>query len=105
MSRPSRPESEGRAGGLPYGLRELPPLERTVRSVTGDAIVAPYQVIVPADSRFYQDLSDNVFRFMPVRLGSADLARIHGTYERVGIRDYEETIRLYRQLILNAAQN
>ena len=42
---------------------------------------------------------------MPVRLGSADLARIHGTNERVAIRDYEETIRLYRQLILNAAQN
>ena len=77
-------------------------IERTIRSVTPDAIVAPYLVVVVTDSRYFQDLSPNVFRFMPVQLTPADLARMHGTNERVGVVDYERAIRLYRQLILDA---
>jgi carboxypeptidase PM20D1 len=78
-------------------------LERTIRSVAPEAIVAPYLVVVVADARYYGDLSRSVFRFMPARLTPRDLERIHGTNERIAVRDYEGAIRLYRQLILNAA--
>ena len=78
-------------------------IERTIRSVAPDAIVAPYLVVVVTDSRYFQELSGNVFRFMPVRLTSADLARMHGTNERLAVRDYERAIGIYRLLILNAA--
>lgn len=40
-------------------------LERSIRSVAPEAIVAPYLVVVVTDARFYQELTDNVFRFMP----------------------------------------
>ncbi len=40
---------------------------------------------------------------MPARLEPRDLERMHGTNERIAVRDYERAIRLYRQLILNAA--
>ena len=78
-------------------------LERTIRSVTPDAIVAPYVVVVVTDARHYGGLSTNVFRFLPVRLTTADLARMHGTDERIAVRHYEAAIRTYRQLVLNAA--
>ncbi len=78
-------------------------LARTIRSIVPEAVVAPYLVVVVTDARYYRDLSSSVFRFMPVRLTPADLARIHGTNERIAIRDYERAVRLYRQLILNAA--
>lgn len=78
-------------------------LERTIRSIAPETLVAPYLVVVVTDARHYRDLSSNVFRFMPVRLAPADLQRMHGTNERVAIEDYERAIRLYRQLILNAA--
>jgi carboxypeptidase PM20D1 len=78
-------------------------LERAIRSVAPEAIVAPYLVVVVTDARHYAELSRDVFRFMPVRLTSQDLERIHGTNERIAVRDYERAIRLYRQLILNAA--
>jgi carboxypeptidase PM20D1 len=78
-------------------------LERTIRSVDPDATVAPYLVVVVTDSRYYSDLTRNVFRFLPLRLVSADLQRMHGTDERIGIRDYETTIRIYRQLVIDAA--
>jgi carboxypeptidase PM20D1 len=80
-------------------------LERTIRSVIPDATVAPYLVVVVTDARYFGQLSSSVFRFMPVRLTPSDVKRMHGTNERIGIRDYERAIRFYRQLILNATVN
>lgn len=78
-------------------------VERTIRSVVPDAVVAPYLVVVVTDARHYADLSQNIFRFLPLRLRSDDLKRMHGIDERVGLRDYETAVRMYRQLIVNAA--
>ena len=78
-------------------------MERTIRSIVSDVVVAPYLVVVVTDARHYADLSENIFRFLPLRLSSGDLTRMHGIDERVGVRDYETAIRTYRQLVLNAA--
>lgn len=78
-------------------------LERTIRSMVPDAIVAPYLVVVATDARYYSDLSRNVFRFLPLRLTQRDLERMHGIDERIGISEYEAAIRTYRQLIVEAA--
>src|SRR5574341_852223 len=37
-------------------------LERTIRSISPDAIMAPYLVVVVTDARYYSNLSKNVFR-------------------------------------------
>jgi len=68
-------------------------------------MVAPCLVVVATDARYFTPLSDNVFRFLPLRLTSADLDRMHGTNERIAVREYERAVRAYRQLILNAAGN
>ena len=78
-------------------------LERTIRSVTPDAIVAPYLVVVATDARYYSAMSRSVFRFLPLRLTPRDLHRLHGIDERIGIREYEDAIRIYRQLVIDAA--
>jgi carboxypeptidase PM20D1 len=78
-------------------------LERTIQSVAPEVIVAPYLVVVVTDARYYSELSSNVFRFMPVRLTPGDLRRVHGTNERIALRDYEQAVRFYRELIVNAA--
>lgn len=80
-------------------------LERTIRSVVPDAIVAPYLVVVATDARYYSDLSRNVFRFLPLRLTQRDLERMHGPNERIGIREYETAIRIYRQVVLELTGN
>jgi carboxypeptidase PM20D1 len=77
-------------------------LERTIRRVVPDAVVAPYLVVVATDARYYSGLSRNVFRFLPLRLTSRDLERMHGIDERIGIREYETAIRTYRELIIEA---
>ena len=80
-------------------------LEQTIRSVVPDAIVAPYLVVVATDARHYSGLSGNVYRFLPLRLTPGDLERMHGIDERIGVHEYETAIRLYRQLVLEAASD
>ena len=67
------------------------------------APVRTHGVPLYTDARHYADLSENIFRFLPLRLNADDLKRMHGIDERVGIRDYEMAIRMYRQLVVNTA--
>ena len=78
-------------------------LEVAIRKITPDVVVAPYLVLVATDARYYSELSSNIFRFLPLRLTAQDIDRMHGTNERLAIRQYETAIRIYRQLILDAA--
>lgn len=78
-------------------------VERTIRSIFPGTIVAPYLVVVVTDARHYSGLSRNVFRFLPLRLTPRDLERMHGIDERISIREYQQAIRMYRELILQAA--
>jgi carboxypeptidase PM20D1 len=83
--------------------RSFRTVSRAIRSVVPEAIVAPYLVVVVTDARHYSNLTDHVFRFLPLRLTPRDLERMHGADERVAIRDYYAAIRIYRQLLLDAA--
>jgi carboxypeptidase PM20D1 len=78
-------------------------LERAIRRVSADAVVAPYLVVVVTDARHYSGRSADVFRFLPLRLTQGDVARMHGTDERIAVGSYEGAIRFYRQLLLDAA--
>jgi carboxypeptidase PM20D1 len=78
-------------------------LSNAIRSTTPNAIVAPYLVVVATDARYYAELTPNIFRFLPVHLSAEDLRRMHGTNERIAIRDYAHAIGTYRQLILDLA--
>jgi carboxypeptidase PM20D1 len=76
-------------------------LERTITSVAPGAITAPYLVVVVTDARHYAGMSRNVFRFLPIQLTARDLARMHGSDERIGVGEYEAAIRTYRQLVID----
>jgi carboxypeptidase PM20D1 len=78
-------------------------LERSIRSIAPDVVVAPYMVVVVTDARHYSNLSQNIFRFLPLRLTVEDLERMHGIDERIGISAYEAAIRTYRQIVIDAA--
>lgn len=79
-------------------------LQRTIRQVFPDVLVAPGQVLGGTDARHYAALSPNIYRFLPQRLGAADVARLHGTNERLAVADYADGVRFYVQLIKNSSQ-
>lgn len=77
-------------------------LQKTSHEIFPQTVTAPALMIGATDSRHYQGLSDNIFRFSPVQLRNADLARIHGFNERISLQNYESLIRFYHQLIQNS---
>jgi len=78
-------------------------LNRTIREIFPDVVVAPGLMLAGTDSRHYAGIADSIFRFSPVRADSNDLKRFHGTNERLSIEGYADMIRFYRRLIENSA--
>src|SRR5213080_415261 len=78
-------------------------LARTIRQVVPGTVVTPWLVVGATDSRHYARLTPNVMRFVGATIGKDDLRRVHGTDERVGVRAYADAVRIYIQLLKNAA--
>lgn len=76
-------------------------LERTIREVTPEAIVGPCLVLGATDSRYFYDITPNVYRFVPARFKKGEIKMIHGTNERLGVENFGEICRFYAQLIRN----
>ena len=76
---------------------------RTIRELHADTIVAPGLMIGSTDSRHFDSVADNVYKFSPVRARPEDLKRFHGTNERISTANYVELIQFYHQLIGNAS--
>ena len=77
-------------------------LHRTIRQIFPDVIVAPWLVVGATDSRHYAQLSDNIYRFVPIQMRPEDTRRFHGTNERIGVENYQDCVRFFMQLIRNS---
>jgi carboxypeptidase PM20D1 len=60
-------------------------------------------VVGATDSRYYAGLTPNVLRFVGATIRTEDVRTIHGTNERIGLRAYADAVRVYMQLLKNAA--
>lgn len=78
-------------------------VNRTLRSLFPDTVVAPGLVIGGTDSHLYMPIADHIYRFSPVRAKPEDLPRFHGTNERIATANLVELVRFYHQLIRNAS--
>lgn len=78
-------------------------LSRTIREVFPGTIVAPGLMLGATDSIKFEELSEHIFKFSPVHASSEDLARFHGTDERMSIENYLDMIRFYHRFISQAA--
>jgi carboxypeptidase PM20D1 len=78
-------------------------MQKTVAQVYPEAVVAPFVFMAATDSKHYAILTKDIYRFSPLILDSSDVARIHGTNERVGVENFGRSIEFYCQLIRNGA--
>lgn len=76
-------------------------INRTARSLFPGTLVAPGLMIAATDSRHFAPVSDHIYRFSPVRAKPEDLARFHGTNERIAVANLGELVRFYHQLLRN----
>ena len=77
-------------------------IAKTVRQLHVDVIVAPGLMIGATDSRYFDAVAENIYKFSPVRARPEDLKRFHGTNERISSANYIELIQFYHQLISNS---
>ena len=78
-------------------------VQRTIRQVAPGTVVTPWLVVGGTDAKYFTRLTPNVYRAGVGVIGPDDLKRVHGTDERVGVKDYARTIAFYVQLIRNSA--
>ncbi|MBV6494765.1 MAG: Succinyl-diaminopimelate desuccinylase [Turneriella sp.] len=83
----------------PINSLQYTALQRTVREVFPDAIVAPGLMVAATDSIHYQNISKFIYKFSPFRVQGGDLNLFHGTNERLKIKTYVDAIRFYERLL------
>lgn len=74
-------------------------LEKTIRSVFPNTIVVPGLVGGGTDARYFYEISDDVYRFYPIRIGPDSMTRFHGIDEKISKENYLEIIEFTYQLI------
>jgi carboxypeptidase PM20D1 len=78
-------------------------IERTVREVFPDSLVAPGLMLQASDARHFDAITEHSYRFMPIRFTSQDLARVHGTDERIAVEQLADMVRFYHRLLSQSA--
>lgn len=74
-------------------------LEKTIRSLFNDAIVVPGLVGGGTDARYFYDVSDDVYRFYPVKIDKDNMKGFHGIDEKISKENYKEIIQFTYHLI------
>jgi len=77
-------------------------ISATITELYPDVVLAPWILMGATDSRHYQAIADNVYRFAPFTLTPEDMSRIHGTGERVRLADAERAVAFFRRLLRRA---
>ncbi len=74
-------------------------LTRVIGESFPGTITVPYLVVGGTDSRHYLPITDNVFRFIPIHMNPDDMARFHGTNERVSVANMGQAVAFYVRLM------
>jgi carboxypeptidase PM20D1 len=85
-----------------YAAPEFKIVERTIGQLFPDAVPVPFLMIGGTDTRHYEGLTRNVYRFNPMVATTELLSGAHGTNERVRADDFVRAARFFAQLIRNA---
>jgi len=79
-------------------------IHRTIAEVYPDVLVSPYMVVGATDARHFGKISDQIYRFLPSRINASNVKSFHGLNERIALKDFENAVHFYTQLIRNSAQ-
>ncbi len=95
-SRNPSPVSDTRVA--PYQM-----LKHTIEESFDQALISPSLFVAASDSRHFNNLTSNIYRFRPIRATHDDRPRVHGIDERISIDNYLEMIQFQIRLFKNSA--
>ena len=76
-------------------------LHKTINSIYPGIVIAPLVLPGTTDSRHFENLTKNIFRFIPLTITKENKEQVHGINEKIGIEEYLQAIRFYSLLIKN----
>jgi len=78
-------------------------LSQVIEESAPDVIVSPALVVGGTDTTHYSKISDNGFRFLPIRFGAKDFERVHGRDERLSVENIRFAVTFFERLVRRAA--
>jgi carboxypeptidase PM20D1 len=97
---------EGRGRGASpvadYAAPEFRIVEKTIEQLFPGAVPVPFLMVGGTDTRHYEELTRNVYRFNPFVATTELISGAHGTNERTRAGDFARAARFFAQLIRNA---
>lgn len=88
-----------------FDTRSFRQLKQSIWETFGDIPVAPSLFVAASDSRYFHNLTRNIYRFRPIRARPSDRKRVHGTDERIHTENYLEMVQFQIRLLKNAASS
>lgn len=98
MDRARNPSPVSSTRAEPYRV-----LKQTIESTFESVRVAPSLFVAASDSRHFFNLTENIYRFRPIRASHDDRSRVHGIDERIRAYNYVEMVQFQIRLIQNTA--
>ncbi|MBR5409402.1 MAG: M20/M25/M40 family metallo-hydrolase [Clostridia bacterium] len=80
-------------------------LSRCVSDCLPDTVVSPYLMTGGTDSRRFEPVCDNVFRFTPTRLTKSQLAAMHAANENLSTSALAEAAKTYKVIVTRWSGN
>lgn len=79
-------------------------LAKVIRESAPEVVVAPALVVGGTDTRHYAAISENGFRFLPIRFEAEDFVRVHGRDERLSVANLHFAVDTFERLVRRATE-
>ena len=70
-----------------------------IAAVYPEALIVPYVMLQASDARFFSKISENVYRFLPFDLTTAERAALHAKDESIRVASYRRAIAFFDALL------
>ncbi|WP_297639346.1 M20/M25/M40 family metallo-hydrolase [uncultured Clostridium sp.] len=70
-----------------------------IKKIFKEVNIAPYRMLAGTDSRHFDEITQNTFRFAPLCMKPADMNMVHGLNEKISIENFEKAIAFYKEYI------
>lgn len=74
-------------------------IKKAISETWPEVIPTPYLMIATSDSRHYHSICEHVYKFSPMDVSKADLAKIHGVDEDISIENIINGVHFYLNII------
>ena len=80
-------------------------IQKTIAQIFPKVIVTPGLIGGGTDTKHYEKISKNAYRFYPMRANSENMSGVHGINERISISNYKEIVQFVYQFLINQNNN